>query len=248
MTGGTGDYRINYTTDTAATWSKWATVTQATGTTAAAAAGTWYAWNDKATCSTHYVTVTNDAWTGWITSAKGIEVQQRRLLRRSLLADDTPQPVEVSREEMLAQAQRREEYEAREQRRAEALRAAQAKLDRERADADKRAEALLLDNLDAAQRAEYTLGKSFMVRGSAGNLYRVRHGTHGNLDVIDAKTGAVTRRLCVYAVGVPACDSMLAQKLLLEACEEMLTSKANPSTPLTAERVAVPDRMKEYAA
>jgi hypothetical protein len=105
--------------------------------------------------------------------------------------------------------------------------------------AQRKAEALLLDNLDAQQLAEWTAHKHFHVEtadgtktyrislGLAGNIYLVRDGdrrlpSHGYL-----------RRYCFHEYhpdgAVPQEDNVLAQKLVIEAAHDFFLAQANPA-------------------
>ncbi|HXJ31373.1 MAG TPA: hypothetical protein VNG35_12080, partial [Gemmatimonadales bacterium] len=67
---------------------------------------------------------------------------------------------------------------------------------------------------------------SFRVRTRSGRRYEIQRGHHANVYELDAQN---KRRdhLCVYPVGgLPEADCMLAQKLWLEANEEVLRSVA----------------------
>jgi hypothetical protein len=125
-----------------------------------------------------------------------------------------------------------------------------ARVDAERAErlaAERKAEALLLRHLTAAQREEYLRDGSFTVRMDDGRRYRIRKGWSGNVDhfeapkigqvlerdggsIVPAANGAPRQveRLCIHPRElVPHCDNMLAQKLLLEADEAEFRRIAN---------------------
>ena len=57
----------------------------------------------------------------------------------------------------------------------------------------------------------------FFVRGSAGGVFRLRHDTCINIDVI--QRNSVVARWCGGPVNVPVYDTLLGQKLWLEADE-----------------------------
>lgn len=96
-------------------------------------------------------------------------------------------------------------------------RALEAKLVQERA------ERLLLTCLSPKQREDLQSKNCFYVDvpGFDGKVerYRIDRGTHGNIKQLDAK-GSIIRSFCVQPDGVPVADSMLTQKLFIEADEE----------------------------
>lgn len=92
--------------------------------------------------------------------------------------------------------------------------------------AEKRAEDLLIGCLTVEQREQYRRDRAFVVHGRSGRRYRIRYGTHGNVDVVD-RNGRGMHRLCVQPSGVPVPDSMLTQKLWLENDEDGLLRVAN---------------------
>lgn len=98
----------------------------------------------------------------------------------------------------------------------------------ERKDADARAEQLLLDSLNLAQRVMYEQAEKFIVEGNeTGTKYEIRHGRSVNIHRLD-DSGKTVDRLCAHPVlDVPDGDTMLAQKLMLETCERDFLRIAN---------------------
>lgn len=95
--------------------------------------------------------------------------------------------------------------------------------------ADKKAERLMLRYLTNEQKEEYLNFQNFKVRTLRGNVYRIRKGRSGNVDRLDDR-GRVTGSYCAHpANDVPNCDTMLAQKLMLEHDEDSFLSVANRS-------------------
>lgn len=122
----------------------------------------------------------------------------------------------------LTEAQKAEQAATRERYRLEEL-----ERKRIQAEADARAEELLLANLSYAQKNEYKQTQSFTVIGTKDRRFRVRKGRVGNVDVIDAR-GIIVDRLCAHpSDGVPDCDTMLAQKLVLEHDDDFFMRVAN---------------------
>jgi hypothetical protein len=96
--------------------------------------------------------------------------------------------------------------------------------------AGRRALATLLRCLDSHQRELFReCGYFAVIGGKTGQVYRVRQGTIGNIDVMDMKkTGKVKHRLCAHPKSpVPVYDVMLAQALHLSANEEEFLKRAN---------------------
>lgn len=118
---------------------------------------------------------------------------------------------------------------------AEDLATRNKELERLRNEAEARAEKLLLENLDLQQRLDYEKSKSFVVHGRAGWRFRIRAGRMGNVDAID-KSGKVKHRLCAHPnVMLPNCDTMLAQKLLLEDNQDSFMRIANKHAVINPE-------------
>jgi hypothetical protein len=115
---------------------------------------------------------------------------------------------------------------AEEQERADFYRRQYEEMRRAEKVAVERAEALLIGCLTVEQREQYRKDRAFIVRGRSGRRYRIRYGTHGNVDVID-RSGRGLHRLCVQPSGVPVPDSMLTQKLWFENDEEGILRAAN---------------------
>ncbi len=84
--------------------------------------------------------------------------------------------------------------------------------------AQRKAERLLLEHLDADQHVEYRTHNRFTMTGSDGKTYRVYRGFTSNIQHIKTtKAGVVlVATLCVLSPGVPVEDNMLIQKLALE--------------------------------
>lgn len=108
--------------------------------------------------------------------------------------------------------------------------------------ADKRAEALLLEHLNSEQTDEYREGHCFTVHTANGaRAYRIAcHFTHNiTVTVCDEQPESMPNycsrlqrgmSLCGHVYSrerVPNCDNMLAQKLMLEACEDEFLAMAN---------------------
>jgi hypothetical protein len=84
--------------------------------------------------------------------------------------------------------------------------------------AGERSRELLLACLSGAQRAEFARTQGFRVRGVSGRRYRIGYSATANIEVLDER-GEVLYRLCAGPNRVPTAAVLLAQKLMLEACE-----------------------------
>lgn len=107
----------------------------------------------------------------------------------------------------------------------------QAERQRARVAAVSRAEELLLTMLTVDQAADRERGRDgFLVMGSAGGVYRIRPGTAGNVDWIQAD-GTVGGTLCAHPTmdhhWLPEPDVHLAQLLALTTDEAAFVRVAN---------------------
>jgi hypothetical protein len=81
-----------------------------------------------------------------------------------------------------------------------------------------RSRKLLVACLSAAQRAEFERTLGFCVHGASGRRYRIGYSTTANVEVL-GEDGEVLFRLCAGPNRLPTPSVLLAQKLMLEACE-----------------------------
>lgn len=165
---------------------------------------TWGNWIVTATNSAS--TITNTIWTDWASNASaatGIFI---------VSGNNTPEP---SAEQRAVWARQQEENRVR----AEAA-------NKLRIESEAKAEALLLSALSQRQREEYRREQAFMVFANSGIRYRIRKGRVANVDVLHPD-GNTSHRLCAHPHDVPDCDTMLAQKLMLECCEDEFLRIAN---------------------
>ena len=96
-----------------------------------------------------------------------------------------------------------------------------------------KAERLLIRNLTPEQNEQYKKDKCFSVTGSeTGAIYLITQGRTMNVWRLDEK-GQCIEQLCFHPVEyLPMGDDMLAQKLMLEACEKEVLSMANKYRPI----------------
>lgn len=93
-------------------------------------------------------------------------------------------------------------------------------------EAERTAKELLEACLNEPQRLELKRHGTITVRG-LHHRFRIRKGRVANVDVV-GKDGRLVHKLCCHPVGeVPDYDVMLAQKLMLEVCEDEFVKKAN---------------------
>jgi hypothetical protein len=92
--------------------------------------------------------------------------------------------------------------------------------------ANRRAEALLRGCLTPEQQHDLETKGCFYVETPGGRRYRIDRGTHGNVKRLDER-GSILAGYCAQPNGIPVADSMLAQKLALEADEDGFLRVAN---------------------
>jgi len=90
-----------------------------------------------------------------------------------------------------------------------------------------RAKRLLKQHLNEEQRAMLNDKDHFYMRAASGQLYRIRNGRSGNVDVMHDESRR-QHSLCAHPNDYcPNYDTMLAQKLMLETNEEEFKRIAN---------------------
>lgn len=184
----------------------------------------WAAWADASSSLHSYIdeAMTASIWDAWFT---GFPKEQ---VRKS----GAPHVwAKMSREDREKHEQREREHEERLRKQQEEYRARIAEEQRLREVAEKKAYDLLTRHLTPEQREEYERLQRFTVITKEGNLYRIKKGTHGNVELLKDEDGEGLRAvesLCVQPRGpMPHFDSMLAQKLHLETNEEETRRVAN---------------------
>jgi len=194
----------NYTSSTTSVdpWQGWAT------NITTAATDVWVEWNNATDCNTDQV------WVRWVDGVRDQTIITRG--RRRGMTDEQWAQYEADRRA------EQERYEA------------QIKKEREaRKEAERKAEEILLAHLSFAQREEYQKKGYFLVYLPNGRIYRIKKARHGNVELVEPdEQGRLVRveNLCVHpSVQCPDQDTMLAQKLILEANEDHLRQVANIS-------------------
>jgi hypothetical protein len=175
----------------------------------------WPAWNETVTTAT-----TAAIWNVWtdistttptVTGSTLYEVRPVHYLGQRV----TPE----QREAAQALAERRA---------AETLR-----IEGEKKLARQKAQALLEQHLDEAQRAQLRANGFFELTAISKNgerrRYRIHRGRHGNVRRLDEQ-GREVKRYCIHPmIACPDEDTMLTQKLWLENDEELFLRTANAS-------------------
>jgi hypothetical protein len=103
---------------------------------------------------------------------------------------------------------------------------------KEREEANVKAEALLLEHLNQAQRVMYEQAQKIIVEGGESKKkYEIKKGWAGNVRELD-DAGRAVKQLCIHpSLPIPHCDNMLTQKLMIENCESDFLRTAN-ATPI----------------
>jgi hypothetical protein len=189
-----------------ATWTTW------TGTSSATTTGiVWNYWNTGAgnTTTVYTADFPQLIWANWVNATATTTIA-------SGWKSPTYCPPVLSPEEQAAERVARAEREER---------AVKERADHEQA--VQRAEILLNEHLNAAQRSQLKARGRFKLRSQRGSWYEIRRGHHSNVVRLN-EDGQPTETLCVYARGgVPDADCMLAQKLYLEMNEDRLREVAH---------------------
>jgi hypothetical protein len=111
--------------------------------------------------------------------------------------------------------------------------------EQEREDARCKAEKLLRESLDEEQLAQFDETRWFYVISQSGKRYRIRCGWEGNIDELD-EDDLIVAEWCIHPrIQVPTEDSMLIQKLMLEADEARFWEIANKRELREPQPVAV---------
>lgn len=187
---------------------EWATTSTTSGGNAV-----WHVWAGDYTSGA--TTNSSDViWASW-TSDDGTSGSITYALSQaaSLRRYEPPQETEEQRQARLAREQQLENN-----REIARLQKEEARL---------KAEELLRESLDEEQREQFNRTKWFFVISQSGKRYRIRHGWAGNIDELNEKDEIVAGYCIHPATQVPIEDSMLIQKLMLEADEQHLLQIAN---------------------
>lgn len=167
----------------------------------------WRAWIVDTTSNT--VTINDVVWRIW---TDGAVHYARQVIAPAPPVRREPTPAELETRRLDEERRRKLDAEAR---------AAQRAI-------DARAERLLQSALTPTQRACLAERGFFYCTGADGHLYRIRRGTHGNVERVDPTSpDRVLDKFCAQPDYVPTADSMLAQKLAIECNPEAFFGCAN---------------------
>jgi hypothetical protein len=181
---------------------------------------TWDAWsNTAATCTFTSSTTIATTWDAWA----GYRIQTPSYLSTQHIAPPFPETPE-QRAARAADQEHARQRQILDQARREA--------------AIVRADKLLVSILSDVQRAHLEAHGYFLVRSPSGQVYRIRRGWSGNVDLLDAE-GKVSAHFCAHpSMYTPDGDNMAGQKLMLESKdEELFLRVANRSSAYREERV-----------
>ncbi len=96
----------------------------------------------------------------------------------------------------------------------------------------------MLSALNPIQAKDFRTTREFTVISKDGKrTYRITYGIAGNVILIEK--GKPVARYCIYPIGIPIEDVMLAQKLMLETDEESFIRIANRTPIRGLERVVL---------
>ena len=97
---------------------------------------------------------------------------------------------------------------------------ADPKIEKKKLTAKRKAEKLLLSELNDDQIIDFKARRAFKLRSASGKLFELREGRSRNIKLLN-EDGTVKRTYCIHpAEYVPDCDTLLAQKFYLECNEE----------------------------
>lgn len=94
-------------------------------------------------------------------------------------------------------------------------------VERKAKEAQKRAEALLLEHLNEEQKESLSRNERFRVRGSKGGVYDICMGSVYQYEADDTPIRRPLASVCIHSSEhVPEADNMLAKKLMIETDED----------------------------
>ena len=203
----TWDYGTTGASSTDVIWHSWTMASAGTSD-----GGTiWRSWTDDCT-STATSSGSDTVWAAWTSADAG----SARSVDYSIGGYRQPARVQETEEEKQARLELQEQREAARQ---VALRAKE--------EAARKAKELLKESLDAEQLDQLERTNWFFVKSQLGKRYRIRHRWAGNVDEIDDQDRVVAEYCIHPRQRVPVEDSMLIQKLMLEADEPRFLQIAN---------------------
>lgn len=184
-----------------------ATIYYSTSSATSTATAVWGQW-----CEDEYSisTATGDCWGHWTTATAASTTTATMVWR--MWSSETTQvryvpytPPAPTQAELDVQRRRADEWKKK---------AEEEKKLREAA--EKRATELLLQCLNAEQRASFKKDGRFKVVAGDGAAFEIEYGSHGNVKELDKKGNRVAAWCANVPSNLPFGDNVLAQKLLLE--------------------------------
>jgi hypothetical protein len=205
-------------------YSAWDNWTSSTFTTSSASTSIYSDWCQQGTCDSS----TGRIWVSWTQGTQGTTTtgadtwyywnpQQQQEYQQH-----QPYPYVETKEE------RRKREEAAKKRQDEE-RIRMEEVAKQQKAAEEKALQLLLENLEENQAEIFKQTGAIPVVAKSGRRYSIRKGTSGNVDELVDQSDVKKARLCFHPsdYSIPVYDVMLAQKLMLEICEEDARRIAN---------------------
>lgn len=187
------------------TWGYWVSTNYTTSSTASTFTTTgnvWSTWVTLAPTSSSSATITvAPTWGNWV------ETEAQRAAREALAKYRYPAEPDAEADRV--------------------WRLEQEKLAALKAEADARAEKLLLEWLAHEEAERYRRAGYFYVMSESGKKYKIKKGSHGNVYLIDPETEKEKVSYCVQPGGVPVGDVNLSQALFLKHAEADFLKAAN---------------------
>jgi hypothetical protein len=187
---------------------------QAYSTGSTAANNVWYTWNTNNQTGTS-ATGTDGVWGIWIDG--------------SITANSAPCVVDGYNRPVVQDIRTPEQIAEADRQQTAALETARMENQRRvavEAEAAKKAEQLLVANLNPTQKKRWKEAQEFVVLSQSGRRFVITNGRNGNVREVDDQ-GNRLRSFCIVSPSVPVPDQLLAQKLMLECAEADFLRIAN---------------------
>ncbi len=175
----------------------------------------WVSWVDSATSGTTTSSAGDYVWATWATASTSSATSGNDWG----LSPTPSRPAETEEQRQAKEEREQQQRLARLEKREADGRAREA--------ARQKAEELLRSSLDEQQLEQFNETKWFVVISQSGKRYRIRRDWIGNVDELN-QDDRVIAKYCIHPrATIPVADSMLTQKLMLEADEARFTEIAN---------------------
>lgn len=193
---------------------------------------TWYSWNSDSGTSC----ATTSTWGGWCsydnyqTSAASSGMVWVRWSTETASTTTTDNTWHTWQDGIVYQPIQERTEEQRRRDEEERIRMEELAKEKEsqRKIAEEKALQLLLENLTENQAEIFKMTGAIPIESPSGRKYKINKGTSRNIEEVDEK-GTRKAHLCFHPCdyAIPVHDVMLAQKLMLEVCEEDARKIAN---------------------